>query len=272
MMSDMQLIPLNADVIDAQLATRSRSALVIQIYESVGSTNDIVRDLHESGSCRGAAIFAEEQTAGRGRRGRVWHSPTCSNLYCSLGWHFNCSLDALSGLSLMVGAMLAEAISQSCGVEVQLKWPNDLYFEERKLGGVLIESLGEFEGFQVVVIGIGLNVTMPMPAAAVIDRPWTDLSKASGEVIDRNRLAVTVLDQLVSGLSDLNASYRDYWFDRWSRRDWLRGRSIVVEGSPPLAGVAAGIDDLGALILHTESGHCTVAGGEASILEIGAGL
>lgn len=270
MMYYMQLTPLNADVIDSQLAPRSRSVLAIQVHDAVGSTNDILRDLHESGSCNGAAIFAEAQTAGRGRRGRAWHSPTGGNLYCSLGWHFNCSIDALSGLSLIVGAMLADAIGQSCGVEVQLKWPNDLYFGERKLGGILIELLGECEGRQVVVIGMGLNVTMPLPEAGVIDRPWTDLSKASGKAIDRNRLAATMLDQLVSGLPDLEACERNHWFDRWRRRDWLRGRPIVVEGSPPVAGVAAGIDESGALMLHTETGHCVVGGGEVSILEIGA--
>ena len=145
----------------------------------------------------------------------------------------------------MVGAMLAKAIGQCCGVEVQLKWPNDLYFGERKLGGVLIELLGECEGGQAAVIGMGLNVAMPSPGADMIDRPWTDLSKASGEIVDRNRLAVTVLEELVSGLPDVGSSV-------------------------PVAGIAAGIDESGALMLHTDTGHCTVAGGEVSILKIGA--
>ena len=270
MMPAMELTPLQADIIASQLAPHSRSALAIQVHDAVGSTNDIVRDLHEAGSCHGAAIFAEAQTAGRGRRGRAWHSPSGGNLYCSLGWHFNCPLDALSGLSLMVGAMLAKAIGQCCGVEVQLKWPNDLYFGERKLGGVLIELLGECEGGQAAVIGMGLNVAMPSPAAEMIDRPWTDLSKASGEIVDRNRLAVTVLEELVSGLPDVGSSVPHQWLDQWRRRDWLLGRSIVVEGLPPVAGIAAGIDESGALMLHTDTGHCTVAGGEVSILEIGA--
>ena len=270
MIFDMELTSLQADIIDSHLTPRARNALAIQVHDMVESTNDIVRDLHESGSCHGAAIFAEAQTAGRGRRGRAWHSPSGGNLYCSVGWHFNCSVDALSGLSLMVGAMLAKAIGQSCGVEVQLKWPNDLYFGERKLGGVLIELLGECRGCQAVVIGMGLNVAMPSPDAHVIDRPWTDLSKVLGEVVDRNLLAVTVLEELVSGLTDVDTSGPHKWFDQWRRRDWLIGRLIVVEGSPPVAGVAAGIDESGALILHTETGYCTVAGGEVSIVKIGA--
>ena len=163
------------------------------MHDIVNSTNDSVRSLQPTGSFHGAAVFAETQTAGRGRRGRKWYSPAGVNLYCSLGWHFQCPMAALSGLSLMVGAMLAEAIAQCCSVDVQLKWPNDLYFGEKKLGGVLIEFLGESYGRQAVVIGMGLNVAMPVSAAVALDRPWTDLSKASGQDIDRNRLGAEVL-------------------------------------------------------------------------------
>ena len=81
---------------------------------------------------------------------------------------------------------------------------------------------------------------------------------------------MTVLEELVSGLTDVDTSGPHKWFDQWRRRDWLIGRLIVVEGSPPVAGVAAGIDESGALILHTETGYCTVAGGEVSIVKIGA--
>ena len=98
--------------------------------------------------------MAEEQTAGRGRRGRSWHSPAGANLYCSLGWRFELALDALSGLSLAVGAMLAEAIAAAYDAHLALKWPNDLYHAERKLGGVLIEMLGERDGHQHVVVGV----------------------------------------------------------------------------------------------------------------------
>ena len=118
-----------------------------------------------------------------------------------------------------------------------MKWPNDLYFGEKKLGGVLIEFLGESHGRQAVVIGMGLNVAMPVSAAVALDRPWTDLSKASGQDIDRNRLGAEVLDQLAMGLPALDSADSAAWLDRWRRRDFLRGRSVVVEGSPPVAGM-----------------------------------
>ena len=265
----MQSNPLDRNSIVSRLTPSSRSALNIHVHDTVASTNDNILDLHGAGSCHGAAVFSEMQTAGRGRRGRSWHSPAGANLYCSLGWHFDCSMDALSGLSLVVGAMLGEAIAQCCGVDVQLKWPNDLYFGERKLGGVLIELLGDSEGRQAVAIGMGLNVAMPAQAASVLDRPWTDLSAASGEGVDRNELAAAVLDQLVLGLPTVHSADGAVWLDRWRHRDFLLGRSVVVEGSPPVAGIAAGIDDTGALILHTDTGPRMVAGGEISILEIG---
>ena len=124
----MELTPLQADIIASQLDASFPQCTGDSSHDAVGSTNDIVRDLHEAGSCHGAAIFAEAQTAGRGGEGVRGTARPGGNLYCSLGWHFNCPLDALSGLSLMVGAMLAKAIGQCRGVEVQLKWPNDLYF------------------------------------------------------------------------------------------------------------------------------------------------
>ena len=107
MMCGMQSTLLDAASIVSRLAPTSRNVLDIYVHDIVNSTNDSVRSLQPTGSFHGAAVFAETQTAGRGRRGRKWYSPAGVNLYCSLGWHFQCPVDALSGLSLMVGAMLA---------------------------------------------------------------------------------------------------------------------------------------------------------------------
>ena len=119
------------------------------------------------------------------------------------------------------------------------------------------------------VIGFGLNVSMGSDDNGMIGRPWTDLATASGSEIDRNRLAATILGRLVSGLTEINRSGMPKWLEAWRHRDMLLGRAVVVDGTPPVAGIAAGIDDSGALLLHTETGHCTVAGGEVSVLQIG---
>ena len=269
MIRKMSSIPLHANRISTSLSDATAAVLMVDVRDTVGSTNDVVRAFADVRSCHGLVVMAEEQTAGRGRRGRSWHSPAGANLYCSLGWRFELTLERLSGLSLAVGAMLAEAITEMYDIDLKLKWPNDLYHGERKLGGVLIEMLGDADSCRQVIMGVGLNVDMPSVPAEAIQRPWTDLCTAVGRPIDRNPLAAGVLDQLAEGLKQIDRDGMSDWLDRWRQRDLLKGRSVVVDGSPPVSGQAAGIDDAGALIVETDHGLSAVSGGEASLLAIG---
>ena len=157
--------------------------------------------------------------------------------------------------------MLAEVIARDFEVDLALKWPNDLFHGERKLGGVLIELLGEQNGVLPVVVGIGLNVNMPLEAAESIQRPWTDLATARGSQLDRNRLAAQLINHLASGLTDIAGGGMAGWLEQWRQRDFLHGRQVLVEGSPTIAGKAAGVDQHGALLVNTETGQSVVAGG-----------
>ena len=142
-MADMTLTPLNATAIVDSLSVAARAMFTLEVRDSVGSTNDVVREFLLADDSRGVIVLAEEQTQGRGRRGRSWHSPAGANLYFSLGWRFHGPVEKLSGLSLAIGAMLAEVVARDYAVDLALKWPNDLYHGERKVGGVLIELLGQ---------------------------------------------------------------------------------------------------------------------------------
>ena len=278
----MTMTPLNANAIVDALSASAAAMFALEIHGSVGSTNDVVRDflvaddsLLANGSSladgsRGVVALAEEQTQGRGRRGRSWHSPAGANLYLSLGWRFHGPVESLSGLSLAIGAMLAEVIARDFEVDLALKWPNDLFHGERKLGGVLIELLGEQNGAIPVVAGIGLNVNMPLEDTKSIQRPWTDLATARGSQVDRNSLAAQLINQLASGLTDIAGGDMGGWLEQWRQRDFLHGRQVLVEGSPTVAGKAAGVDQHGALLVNTQTGQSVVAGGEATLLEIGA--
>jgi BirA family biotin operon repressor/biotin-[acetyl-CoA-carboxylase] ligase len=186
-----------------------------------------------------------------------------------VGWRFNTSLEKLSGLSLAVGAMVAEQIKTHLGVDLQLKWPNDLYYNERKLGGILVEVLGDMAGGQSVVIGLGLNVNMPEEEGASIERPWTDLRSAVGAEVERHALAGAVLAGVADGLAQFAESGFAHWHAAWHRRDYLSGRSVVIDGSPPTAGIACGVNDCGALLIESAAGQVAIAGGEANLLEIG---
>ena len=138
--------PLDATVISEMMPTHILNELDIVVLDIVGSTNDFVRERLAARGSRGMVAFAEQQTAGRGRRGKTWHSPAGANIYCSVGWQCQGALASLSGLSLAVGAILAESVATHLGIQLQLKWPNDLFYQERKLGGVLVELLGEQDG------------------------------------------------------------------------------------------------------------------------------
>jgi BirA family biotin operon repressor/biotin-[acetyl-CoA-carboxylase] ligase len=270
MMAAMTMTPLNARAIIDSLSASALAMFTVEVYDSVGSTNDVARECLLADDSHSMAVLAEEQTQGRGRRGRSWHSPPGANLYLSLGWRFHGPVERLSGLSLAIGAMLAEAIAGDCGVDVALKWPNDLYHGERKLGGVLIELLAEKNGTIPVIAGIGLNVNMPVEDTEAIQRPWTDLATARGSQIDRNALAAQLISQVASGLSDISGGDMGTWLERWRQRDFLHGRQVLVEGTPNIAGKAAGVDQNGALLVSTETGQSVAAGGEATLLEIGA--
>ena len=260
---------LNDERIRAGLSAPVAGIVALSVYETVGSTNDVVRDLAGEGELTGVTVVAEAQTQGRGRRGKAWHSPPGGNLYLSMGWEFDLPKDQLSGLSLALGAMLAEAVARELKVELQLKWPNDFYFDGRKLGGILVEMLPERSVRQRLVVGIGLNVDMPEPESATIDQPWTDLAKVTHEAIDRNQLAALIIDAVIGGLKAYDRKGLRYWLARWRARDFLLGRAIMVDSPAPLTGTAAGVNDEGALLLESPVGRYVVAGGEVSVLEVG---
>lgn len=265
----MQKDRLDCEQIIAGLSASAAQVVTLSVYETVGSTNDVVRERATAGELTGVTVLAEEQTQGRGRRGRAWHSPPGGNLYLSMGWEFDLPMERLSGLSLAIGAMLAEPFAKELNAELQLKWPNDFYFDGRKLGGILVEMLPERHGRQRLVLGIGLNVQMPLRDSDAIDRPWTDLTKVAGAPIDRNKLAALIVDNVVQGLKHYNTQGLPHWLAHWRARDFLLGRFVTVNSPLSLSGTAAGVSDEGALLIEAPTGQCAVVGGEVSVVEIG---
>jgi BirA family biotin operon repressor/biotin-[acetyl-CoA-carboxylase] ligase len=238
------------------------------LAETIDSTNaEILRQLESGKLASGLVCSAEQQTAGRGRRGRQWISPYAGNIYLSLGWEFAGGAAALEGLSLAVGVAVSEALAGQGVSDVVLKWPNDLLHTEAKLGGVLIEMVGDAAGPCAVVVGIGINVRMSAVAARDIDQKWTDLNTVSaGQCASRSQLLAALLNQLLPLLNQYEEQGFQHWRERWIALDAHADQPVVVtSGSRKISGTARGIDASGALLLETELGISPVHGGEVSL-------
>jgi BirA family biotin operon repressor/biotin-[acetyl-CoA-carboxylase] ligase len=254
---------LDAAAIEAALPPAAREQLAsLEIEFETGSTQRQAQRTPPPD--RGARVhFAERQTAGRGRRGRAWHSPLAANLYLSVARRFAGGFAALSGLSLAVGVAVAEALHASGYPQVELKWPNDLVAGGRKLGGILIELRGEAQGPCDAVIGIGLNVRMP--PGADIGQPWTDLSSLAPPP-GRNALAAALLGALLPALEAFERDGLAAFAARWDALDALRGRAVrILDGGREHDGIALGVDAQGALRVRHDDGERRWHGGEVSV-------
>ena len=255
---------LQREAILAALPPRA-PACTLHLHETVDSTNRLAREALEQGSDIPAAWLAEYQQAGRGRRGRQWHSPYGRNIVLSLAWRFDLPLQHLPGLSIAVGAALAESLA-SLGLRGHgLKWPNDLYWQGAKLGGLLIEIVGESDGPVGAVIGVGLNLDLGSELPEWIDQPVTDLQRAGLEV-GRNRLAGRLLGALLEACRLFEAQGLPAFMARWRHFDLCAGREVqVLTAGERIRGRALGIGDSGGLRLLTEAGERLFHGGEVSL-------
>jgi BirA family transcriptional regulator, biotin operon repressor / biotin---[acetyl-CoA-carboxylase] ligase len=238
-------LPAALELLDAAaLSAQAPAGWAVRVAAALESTSSALLDADPAQDPQ--ALFAEYQSAGRGRRGRGWISPFAANLMLSVAWSFPLWPRDLSRLPLAVGVAVARAVQAACGVDLQIKWPNDLYLQERKLGGVLIEHRGETGGACRVVIGVGLNVAM---REATLDQPWISLAEV--QPVSRNRLAAALLQEL----DTLLAGYATQGFAphaaAWSERDLTRDRAVrVLMAQRELEGIARGVDEQGALLVE----------------------
>lgn len=248
-------------------AIRTQLPAAVPVPELVWSIDSTQAELLRRGSAQPlpAVLLAERQSRGRGRRGKVWQSPLAAHLYLSLALRFDLPLARLAGLSLAVGVSLADSLHALGYRGVQLKWPNDLQVQGRKLGGVLVDASGELGGPALVVIGVGINVHMPAAAAGQIDQPWCDLDNV-GPPASRNVVAARVIGDLLNNLARFPAIGLSEVVARWQALDALRGCAIRVDdGRAPFDAQALGIADDGGLRVRSASGERVLYAGEVSV-------
>lgn len=234
----------------------------VEAHASIGSTSDRARALLDEPGGEGTAVVAEEQLAGRGRRGRTWTSPPGVNLMMSVGVRPR----LVATDAWMLGPAVALAARDACAVdaEVALKWPNDVVaaVDGRKLGGLLVETTVEGEALSAAVIGIGINVNWRVAGMpAEIAGAATSLAELAGRDVDRAALLGRLLAELDDELAAIEAGTSP--LDRYRDACVTLGRHVVVDvGSSTLVGRARDLDDHGALVLETDDGVATVTTGE----------
>jgi BirA family biotin operon repressor/biotin-[acetyl-CoA-carboxylase] ligase len=245
------------------------SALIssFEIHDQIDSTNSYLMERSQHDALSGSVCFAEYQTDGKGRRGRHWVSPYGSNIYLSILWRFQQGPASISGLSLAIGVAVIRALKHHQVNNIDLKWPNDIYSQGKKLGGILVEVSGETDGPCNAVIGLGLNLFMPEAKAEQITQAWTDLSKVTGQSRQfRNKLAGTLLNHLLPVIADFESIGIQSYLDEWRDYDCLVGKAATLFiGQQQFEGFVQGIDDKGMLLLERPDGSVqTFASGEVS--------
>ncbi|WP_367261331.1 bifunctional biotin--[acetyl-CoA-carboxylase] ligase/biotin operon repressor BirA [uncultured Thiodictyon sp.] len=239
----------------------------LQVNDLIDSTNERLMAAAIARAPAGTVCLAERQSAGRGRRGRVWVSPFGANLYLSVLWRYPVGPAGLGGISLAAGVAVATVLQRLGLTDIALKWPNDLLWRRRKLGGLLLEVAGETQGPSHLVVGLGLNLRLDPDQAQGIDQPWVDLREALGQAAPgRNRLAAALIDALLETLERFGQVGLAPFLDEWTRFDLLRDQQVQLQlGERLIVGDYAGIDPDGALRLNTADGLLRAHSGEVSL-------
>ena len=265
---------LDADLIKENLDTGALSQLTaLDLQWIIPSTNAYCLSLLAANSpASGYVCLAEQQSQGRGRRGRIWASPLAANIYLSVIWRFSGGVDALEGLSLAVGLAVVEALDRMCGLaDVRLKWPNDILWRGCKLGGILIEMTGDTSGPCGVVIGLGLNVCMPSNFGQKIEQAWVDLAGAMNATPSRNVVVAALLNSLLPLLAEYETHGFAFYRERWARYDAYYDADVMVqqgEHAPACVGVAKGVTEQGALLVDVDGVQRSFKSGEVSLRRV----
>ena len=244
-------------LIQAHLAGRAKTPNLITL-ERVDSTNTEAERHLAAGSRTPLVILAREQTQGRGRRGRVWHSPPTGNLYGTFVFRPKLEPARLQDFTLWMGLNVCELIANFCSIEPGLKWPNDVLIHGRKAGGMLTEARIDADEVHDLVYGLGLNLnghSTDLPKE--IQKTAISLAEAAGAPVDVNRFAAALIGRVLTACNRfVEDDYRDKFAELWARFDVLRGQPVsVTQGDRTVAGTATGIDAEGSLIVRTGAGR-----------------
>ena len=234
--------PLDKEKILSKLSNEFKSKVVIEVFDTISSTNDYLLRKEKNKNKDIKICIAEEQTKGRGRRGKSWISPKFKNIYFSLNSYLK--KEDLSGLSIAVALSVSKVLTK-INVTSLIKWPNDLLVENKKICGILIETakVGELTK---VVIGIGINVNMEH--SELIDQEWTSIKLEKKQSVDRNSIITEMINQLCITLNKFEQEEFDYFLKKFTSLDLLKDKEFTLKDKPNETFIGKGIDNKGLLI------------------------
>ena len=267
---DTKLQHLDQEYILKNVSSENSSKLLdVKVLQSTKSTNDeaknIFPEITRNGLCY--CFIAEEQTSGRGTKGKKWLSPYGENIYLSLAWKESLPLHKTEGLSLAVAVAITKILNQTLDLEINIKWPNDLILEGKKLGGILIET-STAQNTTDIVIGLGLNVLMKKRDIYKIDKEWTSILYHTNKILDRNKISGLLLNSLL----DLTNKFKNYGFKHYKESfeelNFLKGKNckVITETESNLMGKASGVTDKGELLIVSDQKTLKLRSGTNSIL------
>ncbi|MFL2752958.1 MAG: biotin--[acetyl-CoA-carboxylase] ligase [Gammaproteobacteria bacterium] len=242
MMDVVNKNPLDEEKILSKLSNHLSRKVSLEIFDTISSTNDYLLKGETKKDKKIKICIAEEQTKGRGRRGKSWISPKFKNIYFSLSLFLK--KEDLSGLSIATALSVSEVLTEF-NVEALIKWPNDLLVRNKKICGILIESAKEAESTKVV-IGIGLNVNMEY--SELIDQKWTSIKLERKQSIDRNLIIVEMINKLSSTLIKFEREEFGYFHEKFTSLDLLKNKKFTLKECPNVTYTGKGIDSKGLLI------------------------
>lgn len=259
---------LHADDLLARLGKTKVIGRDIRVFAQTTSTNDVVEKLARDGAKEGVVVFAESQTKGRGRLGRVWNSPAGKGLWCSILLRPNLRPQETTQLTVAAAAATWRAINRVTGLRPEIKWPNDILIRGKKLVGILTELSAEVDRVKHITLGIGVDVNLTTAEFPVeLRKIATSLRVELGKPIERAELATAILQELDRDYARVIGGNFPQLADEWEEHCSTIGKQVIVGiGNRQLRGRAESLDDDGALLLRTEHGRLErIIGGDVTL-------
>ncbi len=259
---------LHADDLLARLIDTRVIGRDVQVFKETNSTNDVIEKFARDGAKEGGVVYAEAQSRGRGRMGRTWISPPQKGLWFSILLRPQMRPQAVTQITVAAATALSRAIRRISGVAVQVKWPNDILIDGRKVAGILTELNAEVDRVKYVILGIGVDVNL-----AERDLPddlktlATSVRIASGKKVDRPALAAAILEELDADYARLNRGEFKTVAEEWESQCITLGRDVAITvGNREVRGRAESLDEDGALMVRSSHGQLErIIGGDVML-------